>query len=170
MKAVVMRLMLCMATFFVCVPAQGALTWLTDKTNAISTAQSQGKRVLMLAGRATCGNCTYMKSTVCESTNPPIASLLTSNYVAWYTDVDSSSDYSSYATGLGGFTLPLICIIDPATPNSYVDRSTGIQTASTLYSRLQNPAVPAWSWLGLALCGAIVTWIVGRRLRAVTVR
>ena len=38
-------------------PAQASLFWQTSRSAAISLAQAQGKTILLLSGRDTCGNC-----------------------------------------------------------------------------------------------------------------
>ncbi len=118
------------------------LTWATSKTQAMATAISQGKLVLLMAGRHTCPNCNYMQNTVCEMTSPPIKPLIQRRYVPWFCEVDSSSEYRVYATGLGSFTLPLICCIDPTDPDNYLDRTTSVQDPQVFYNRLLARAGP----------------------------
>jgi hypothetical protein len=113
-----------------------SLTWLASKADAMSAAKSQGKLVLLLAGRSSCGTCQYMRNTVCESLSPPVKELIQERYVPWYCDVDSQAEWLPYASGLGVFSLPLICLIDPNTTNQYLDRTTGTQTAQVFYDRL----------------------------------
>jgi hypothetical protein len=113
-----------------------SLTWLESKTDAMSAAKSQGKLVLLLAGRPTCGNCQYMRNTVCESLSPPVKALIQDRYVPWYCVVDSQAEWQPYASGLGTFILPLICCLDPNTTNQYLDRTSGGQTAQVFYDRL----------------------------------
>ncbi len=114
------------------------MVWETSKANAVSKAQSQGKKILLLAGRNSCGNTTYMRDTVAESTSPSIKSFIQSNFIPWFCDVDSSTEYYAYASGLGSFTLPLICCIDPKDSSNYLDRTTGTQNAADFYARLQK--------------------------------
>lgn len=113
-----------------------ALVWQMSKSAAIEQARKQGKLVLMLAGRNTCGNCDFMKNTVCESASPPVAALVECEFVPWFCDVDVSREWAGYAGGLGSFILPLMCCIDPAKPNVYIDRTTNIQTQQDFYNRL----------------------------------
>jgi hypothetical protein len=112
------------------------LQWQDSKSNAMAMALSQGKRVLLMAGRHTCGNCNYMQNDVCESLLPPIKNLIQSKFVPWFCVVDTSTEYYPYASGLGSFTTPLICCIDPHQPNVYLDRTTGTQAPQTFYARL----------------------------------
>lgn len=79
-----------------------------------------------------------MKFTVCEQTSPSVKSLIEQHYIPWYCNVDNSTEWYTYASGLGSFTLPLISIIDPADSNNYLDRTTGVQYANAFYERLQS--------------------------------
>jgi hypothetical protein len=111
-----------------------ALLWYTSKETAVSVAKAQGKPILLLAGRVVllgglqnCSNCEYMINTVFESTSPPIKALIEEKYILWYSDADTSQEWWVYAYDLleYGFTLPLICIIDPNHSGTYLDRTTG---------------------------------------------
>lgn len=77
-----------------------------------------------------------MKNTVCET--PSVRQVIDANYVRWYCPVDSSTEWYPYATGLGSFTLPLLCIIDPGDSNKYLDRSTATQSVSVFQNRLSS--------------------------------
>jgi hypothetical protein len=81
-----------------------------------------------------------MRFTVCESTSPPIKDLIQEHYIPWYCDVDTSTEWYTYASGLGSFTLPLIAVIDPVSPDTYLNRTTAIQSAADFYTRLWIPA------------------------------
>ena len=116
------------------------LVWQTSRDTAISMAISQGKRVLLVGGREACGNCQYMKYTACESTDPPIRSLIDESYIPWFCDVDNSDEWYGYASGLGTFYLPLICIIDPEDSENYMDRTTGVEDLQAFHSRLSQHA------------------------------
>jgi hypothetical protein len=113
------------------------LAWVTNQAaTAIATAKSQGKLILLLAGRDSCGYCQYMKKTVCETLDPPINTVLQDYYVPWYCQVDVCSDWRPYADGLGTFSLPLICVIDPHHPQAYLDSTTGVQPPEPFLQRL----------------------------------
>lgn len=86
-----------------------------------------------------------MRFTVCELQSPPIKSLIEQNYVPWYSHVDNSAEWFPYASGLGGFTLPLICVIDPADPDNYLDRTTGVQDPDDFHARLQSHVVTTYT-------------------------
>jgi hypothetical protein len=128
---------LCLALFPFDARAQ-SVVWVTNKAEAISAAQAQGKMILLLAGRDNCAYCQRMKGTICELESPPIETILSQSYVAWYCRLDESSDWRLYTNGLGNFTLPLICVIDPNRPTTHLDRSTGVQEQKAFYERLQG--------------------------------
>ena len=118
------------------------LVWQTSKNTAVSIAKSEGKYILLLAGREACGNCQYMRYTACESASPPIKDLIEHSFVPWFCHVDNSTEWHVYASGLGSFYLPLICVIDPNDQDNYLDRTTGTQNLQTFYDRLlQYPAL-----------------------------
>lgn len=77
-----------------------------------------------------------MRFTVCESATPPVKELIEEHYTPWYCDVDTSTEWYTYASGLGSFTLPLIAVIDPVAPNTYLNRTTGRFSAADFYARL----------------------------------
>lgn len=114
------------------------LTWHTSKADAVAIAKQEGKDILLLAGRESCGYTSYMRNTVCETTSPPIRCLIEQNFVPWFSDVDAKTEHYSYSSGLGSYTLPLICIIDPDDPDNFVDRTTGTQTSDEFYARLKD--------------------------------
>jgi hypothetical protein len=118
------------------------VVWKDSLVRAVDAARNSGRLILLLAGRDTCGNCQYMKSTACESAT--VKPVLTDNFVAWYCPVDSSTEWHHYAQGLGSFTLPLMCVIDPGNPTAFLDRTTATQTITVFRDRLSGhlPARP----------------------------
>ena len=127
--------------------AQAApIVWKTTRAQAVAAAQASGKLILLMAGRESCGHCQQMKYTVCEL--PSIRPIIDAHYVGWFCVVDTSTEWLSYATGLGGFTTPLMCVIDPNDPLHYLDRSTSSQTESVFKTRLlshvSTPGVDAY--------------------------
>lgn len=102
------------------------IAWKTTRSQAVAAAQSSGKRILLLAGRNSCGNTQFMKTDMCERAG--IRQVLDAHYVPWYCIVDTADDWSEYASGLGGFTLPLICVINPNDSLHYLDRTTNLQS------------------------------------------
>src|SRR6476660_8908542 len=114
------------------------LAWLTDKDQVMEAAMLEGKLVLLLAGTSNCFLTRYMQDEVCATLDPPIRDLIRDKYVPWFCDLDSSADADLYAADLGLFTLPLICCIDPAQPEQYLDRTTGTQSEPDFYARLRG--------------------------------
>ncbi len=131
-------LIICFFCFAANSQATTSLVWQTSKSEAISVAEKERKKILMLAGRETCGNCEYMRNTVFESTSPPIKSMIQGNFVPWFCDFDSSTEHHIYESGLGNYYLPLICSIDPDDSDNYLDRTTGTQSPEEFYSRLEG--------------------------------
>ena len=78
-----------------------------------------------------------MRFTVCETNSPPILQTIEQHYVPWYCNIDNSTEWRAYASGLSSFTLPLIAVIDPASPSTYVNRTTGVQSANAFFDRLR---------------------------------
>ena len=112
------------------------LVWQATRAEAVQAARNSGKLILLLAGRETCGNCQYMKYTACETTN--VRQMLDANYVCWFCPVDDSTEWYLYASGLGSFTLPLMCVVDPGTATQHLDRSTATQSVSMFQNRLSS--------------------------------
>ncbi len=112
------------------------VVWREARTEVVETARNSGKLILLLAGRETCGNCQYMRNTVCETAG--VRQLIDTNYVCWFYPVDSSQESYVYATGQSSFPVPLMCVIDPGDPTKYLDRSTGTQTVSIFEDRLSS--------------------------------
>ena len=121
------------------------LVWKSTRAEAVEAALSSGKLVLFVAGTETCAYTQYMKATVCET--PDVRAVIDASYVCWFCDMNTSTEWLSYAGGLGGILLPLICVIDPTDPAHYLDRSTDTQTESVFKDRLNShlpytPEVP----------------------------
>ena len=119
----------------------GTLVWQTSKETAVALAKSQGKKILLIAGRDPgCSVTVWTKYTAAESVSPPIKSLIEQHFIPWFCDIDASDEADSYATGMGRYNLPLICVIDPNSSSTYLDRTTGAQDLqSILFS-----AVAVW--------------------------
>ncbi|MHB1348623.1 MAG: lipase/acyltransferase domain-containing protein [Desulfobulbaceae bacterium] len=116
--------------------ALAELIWQTSKSSTVNLALNEGKKILLIAGRDSCAYTNYMRYTVCHQTSPPIQNLIQQQYIPWYVDVDFSTEWYTYASGLTEFMLPLICVIDPQDSDNYLDRTTGLQAANDFYSRL----------------------------------
>jgi len=79
-----------------------------------------------------------MKDVVCEASN--VRPVIDEIYVPWYANIDVDSDWDPYASGLGSFTLPLICMIDPTTTNAWLWMMTGPYPAATFEGYLRLAA------------------------------
>ena len=121
---------------------QSTGAWFRSRDEALAAAAEQGKRVLMVCGRDSCDNTTYVRLTACEA--PAVRTLLAEGYVLWYADVDKDiSEYGDYEDGLYYYSLPLVCIIDPDHPSTCVARTTDFMTADELQAFLLDHAEPA---------------------------
>jgi pimeloyl-ACP methyl ester carboxylesterase len=108
--------------------------WQTSKATAISTAKQQNKLILLVAGRDSCGNTNAMKKIIETEIG-----WLWNSFILWYSNVDSSTEWQTYASGItGSFSLPLIAAINPNSSEQYLDRSTGVQSQSEFVSRLKK--------------------------------
>lgn len=134
-------LLFAMAGLAAAVPARGdPIEWCESRAAAVELALNSGRLILLLAGRETCSNCRYMKYAVCETNS--VRAILDTDYVCWFCPVDTSTEENPYTGGLGSYTLPLICVIDPGDPLAYLDRTTGIQYEPTFVPRLQGHLPP----------------------------
>lgn len=110
------------------------IDWKESGNEALAEALAEGKLILLVAGRTNCVNCIYMREEVCE--DPTVRPTLDENYVMWFSDVDASSAWVQYATGLGPIPLPMICVIEPGDPGGYLDRTTSWTYPSNFLARV----------------------------------
>ena len=111
---------------------EAAISWYTTRASAVAAAQASGKLILMVAGRNTCPNTQFMKTNMCERAN--IRQVIDPSYICWYAIVDDDpAESDTYAGGLGGYTLPLICVIDPDDSMNYLDRTTNRQSDEAVF-------------------------------------
>jgi len=141
-------------------PTITTLDWKTSKSQAMSAARSQNKLVLLVAGRDECGNTNYTRTEALPS--EPLSSLAQEKFILWYSNVDTSTEYYNYSSGLNEYILPLIAVIDPNQENKYLARITGYQKTDYLYTWLKsaatnNTTVPASSNEGFSVTDNI--WI-----------
>ena len=116
---------------------QGTLPWATTKAEATAAAQASGKRILLVSGRDTCSNTRYTRFTACE--DETVHDLLRDGYVLWYNDCDNlGSETWAYASGLGSYTLPLVCVLEPDASTNWLSRTTGLRTAAQLREALDD--------------------------------
>jgi hypothetical protein len=121
--------------------------WVTSKAEAFSKALREGKYILLLAGASWCTHCYAMRYYICEENSPayPIKNVILDNYVPWFVDADSSSEWMIYAPG-PPYYVPSTSRINPRNPNNYIDQYYGdygyysnpSQAKTAFYNRLLN--------------------------------
>lgn len=115
------------------------LTWTSSYADAIDAASVDSRLLLLVAGRLGDTATEYVLNTVIQQVWPGVKQILRERFVVWFTDVDSSEEWHPYAEGMGTFTLPLVCVIDPVDSRSpYVRRAAGPQGAAELYAMIQE--------------------------------
>jgi hypothetical protein len=146
-KVMCIRLACCIGLFsyalVMAMPGQAqSLVWSNTLEAARASAISQGKLILLVGGTTGCPFCIYMENTVCEAAN--VRSVIDEIFVPWNANMDLYTDYVPYASGLGSYTLPLVCMIDPKTTNAWLLRLTGPYAAGTFegYLRLAARLAP----------------------------
>lgn len=124
---------------------QHVVDFVTTKDAAVAAARRMNRRILLVMGRESCWNTqATLFNSIPSSTVWPLWDT-NLGYVLWYSNCDRQSDAYGYASGLGSYTLPLVCIIDPQDMSKYVDRVTGYQNEDALKSFLDRNA----GWIGL---------------------
>ncbi|HOY58998.1 MAG TPA: MBG domain-containing protein [Verrucomicrobiota bacterium] len=118
--------------------AQGLESEPTE-ARAIARAKAEGKMILAMFGRTHCPDCTAMEA-ILQKTNPPLCQWLQASCVTWKANIDTSTEWERYAGGLRAFSLPLICLVDPAKPGVPLGRWTGLISAKTFLHHLQGQA------------------------------
>ena len=121
----------------VCAGETSLLSWETRGDTAFMMAADSGRQVLLVAGRS---SDTYTRRVLdfsIQSLWPPLKPLVRQRLVVWFAEVDGDPAWETYAAGLGGFSLPLICVVDPANQGGWIDRLTGPSSEAALYARLQ---------------------------------
>ena len=117
------------------------LYWFTTKAEAMADAKATGRLVFMLCGRDTCMNTQGTKNTSCA--NPVVAEELQRKCTLWYSNCDTQHDENGvYMSGLGEIALPLICVINPDNPDSFLIRTTGYKTAAEILEILDDVPEP----------------------------
>lgn len=140
-----------------------AMDFVTTKAEAVGQAMRENKRILLVRGRETCGN---TRATLFSSIpSASVKALVDAGYVLWYSNCDEQQDASSYAAGLGPYTLPLVCILDPQDMSSYVARTTGYQSAAALLELLEANA--DWGGVLAVETETLVAATAGTRYEAV---
>jgi len=120
-------------------PAQN-LTYVGTQAQAIALAEAQGKMILTKFGRTNCADCSGMETRL-EQTAPPLRQWVLASCVWWVVDIDTNTEYTPYAAGLDGSTLPIMCFVDPAKPGTWQARYNGLIGASTMLNYIESAAV-----------------------------
>lgn len=117
------------------------VNWISSRAEAMAQASAQGKLVYLLGGRTGCGICADVKQRAVNATNPPLNQMMEECFVGWYSNLDLSREQDPYEVGLEGYSLPLMCWIDPKAPlGTYLDRRTG-QLDDTIMLMLMRKAL-----------------------------
>ena len=129
------------ATFYAHWTEISAYTWFTTRAEAFAEAKRTGKKVFMICGRDTCGNTMYTKDVSCE--DPSVKTKLIAKCVLWYTNCDTQFDENHYYWPSGSFTLPIVCVIDPANDRGFLKRVTGPQAPADILALLADIPYPS---------------------------
>ena len=115
-----------------------SLVWLSSLADARASALNQDKLILLMAGSPACSHCIYMETVVCEAAN--VRPIIDEIYVPWFSDLGYATDYQPYASGLGSWSYPLSCMIDPRTEGVWLLRQNGSYAAQTFEGFLRTAA------------------------------
>ena len=113
--------------------ASDDLIWYEDRNEVITLAKEQGKNILLLYGRTTCGNCNAAKKYINEA---PLNKIVLENFILWFCNIDipekkaQALDYRAYYDE--SITLPLLCVIDPDNPMPALSYSTNRKNAEEI--------------------------------------
>jgi hypothetical protein len=129
------------ATYYAHWAEIAAYTWFTKRADAFAEARRTGKKVFMICGRDSCGNTMYTKNVSCE--DPTVKAKLVAKCVLWYSNCDTQLDENRYYWPTGTFTLPLVCIIDPANEKGFLKRATGPLEPADILALLADIPYPA---------------------------
>jgi hypothetical protein len=116
------------------------LVYETTQANAIARAKAEGKMILTEFGRPTCSDCLAMRTRF-NLLSPALKQWILASCVLWESDIDLSSEYVPYASGLGAFSLPLMCFVDPAKPGAFTARYNGLIGAPTFFGDIKAQAL-----------------------------
>ena len=116
------------------------LVYQTTQAAAIARAEAEGKMILTEFGRPACSDCQAMRARF-ELLSPALKQWILASCVLWEADIDTSSEYVPYTSGLGAFSLPLMCFVDPAKPGVYTARYNGLIGAPTFLGYIKTQAI-----------------------------
>ena len=116
------------------------LVYATNATQAFARAKAEGKMILTEFGRVNCPDCNAMRARF-ELLSPPLKQWILQSCVLWNSDIDYSSEYQPYASGLTLYSLPLMCFVDPAVPQKFTARYKGLIDAPLFYGYIKAQAL-----------------------------
>lgn len=118
--------------------APAAISWKTNRAEAVTAAQASGKLILLIAGLTTDYNTPFMRTNMCERAS--IRAVIDPNYICWFANMSTiPQEWIVYTPVLETFSPPLICVIDPNDSLSYLDRTTDIQSDEAVFlARLRS--------------------------------
>lgn len=115
------------------------LVYETTEAAAIARAKAEGKMVLTDFGRPGCSDCTGMDSNF-QKTSPALKQWILASCVVWKVNVDTSTEWQPYASGLADFPLPLCAFVDPGVPDNTLAKYTGLIPATTFMTFVKTQA------------------------------
>ncbi|HOY58016.1 MAG TPA: hypothetical protein PK640_07745, partial [Verrucomicrobiota bacterium] len=115
------------------------LVYETTEAAAIARAKAEGKMILTEFGRPGCSDCTGMNSNF-QKTSPALKQWIQASCVVWKVNVDASTEWQPYASGLADFPLPLCAFVDPGVPDDTLAKYTGLIPATTFMTFVKTQA------------------------------
>ena len=103
--------------------------WYTSRREAIAAAKKSGKKIFLLCGCDLCYNAQTTKSS-CEDQR--VKPELAAKCVLWYSNHDTQANEHSKYLPCGDFAFPVVCVIDPYDPDTYIKRATGADYGGVL--------------------------------------
>ena len=95
----------------------------SDLNSAVNNA-TNGKLILMSSGGLGCTDCVEFDAGTLY--DPVVNKLMVEAFVFFNCDMDANcKDWKTYTRDLPSFPLPLVCVINPASPENYVNRLLG---------------------------------------------
>ena len=96
--------------------------WYMSRREAIAAAKKSGKKIFLLCG---CNLCYDARTTKLSCEEPSVKPELTAKCVLWYSNHDTQANEHSKYLPCGDFAFPVVCVIDPDNPDTYIKRATG---------------------------------------------
>ena len=96
--------------------------WYMSRSEAIAAAKRAGKKIFLLCG---CDLCYDARTTKSSCEDPNVKPELTAKCVLWYSNHDTQENEHGKYLPCGDFAFPVVCVIDPYDPDTYIKRATG---------------------------------------------